>query len=262
MTAPELFGRLAARYEEHFSVPHRRAYDDLAWELTSRFLPPPPGQVVDVGCGVGRWARRFTGLGYEVTGIEPAPEMAARAGLVPGLMVVPCGVEDAQLAAGCAGAVVAMGSIQYAADPVGAIARMAGWLRPGGVLAVLVDSRIALGVELLRAGRDAEAAERLSTGRGVWQAAGVSAGLQLFDRASLVSAVDAAGLDVLAVHGLLVGASVWGRDDLAARLAADYTGQLAAERSLALQPDLADLGKQLLVLARRASWVESGSQTR
>jgi hypothetical protein len=127
---------------------------------------------------------------------------------------------------------------------------MAGWLRPGGVLAVLTDSRIALAVELLRAGKDAEAAERLSTGRGRWRLDEVSAGMHLFDRASLTEAVTAAGLEVTATRGLLIGASVWGREDLTARLTADYDDALAAERSLSQQEDLADLGKQLLAIAR------------
>jgi trans-aconitate methyltransferase len=43
-----------------------------------------------------------------------------------------------------AGMVLAMGSLQYTADPEAAIAHLAGWLRPGGVLAVLVDSLVGL----------------------------------------------------------------------------------------------------------------------
>lgn len=248
MTAAALFATLAPGYEEHFAVPHRRAYDDLAWELTCAALPDPPASIVDVGCGVGRWARRFAARGYDVLGIEPVSEMADRA---EGLRVLRSGVQDVSLPAQSADVVVAMGSIQYAPDPVAAIARMASWLRPEGVLSVLVDSRIALGIELLRAGRPDEAAERLDTGRGHWRLDGMSADLMLFDRASLTAAVREAGLAVESAHGLLVGASIWGRDELTARLSSDYEAQLGAERELAQRPDLADLGKQLLVIATR-----------
>ncbi|MEU8614719.1 hypothetical protein AB0C29_42705, partial [Actinoplanes sp. NPDC048791] len=54
-----LYDALADGYEEHFAVPHRRAYDDLAWEQTAALLPQPPARIVDAGCGVGRWARRL-----------------------------------------------------------------------------------------------------------------------------------------------------------------------------------------------------------
>jgi SAM-dependent methyltransferase len=248
MSAEQLFAKLAPEYEEHFEAPHRRAYDDLAWELTLAALPAAPGTVVDVGCGVGRWARRFLGLGYDVVGVEPVAEMAARAETVPGLRVLRGSVQDMVL--GPVDAVIAMGSIQYTPDPAAAIARMAGWLKPGGVLAVLMDSRVALGVELLQTGKEAEALERLDTRRGLWRLDGMSAELHLVDRSTLTGAVLAAGLELVGVHGLLVGASVWGRDELAARLRADYPAQLAVERALAAREDLVDLGKQLLVIAR------------
>ena len=58
VSAP-LYDRLAPTYVEHFDVAHRRAYDQLAWEMCAAALPDPPAVVVDVGCGVGRWARRL-----------------------------------------------------------------------------------------------------------------------------------------------------------------------------------------------------------
>ena len=72
-----LYDSLASRYEEHFAVPYRRAYDDLAWELVQPLLPRVPGRIVDIGCGIGRWAGRLLDLGHHVVGIEPAPRMAA-----------------------------------------------------------------------------------------------------------------------------------------------------------------------------------------
>jgi SAM-dependent methyltransferase len=249
-----LYDALAADYERHFAAPHRRAYDELAWEFCAAAVGPAPASVVDVGCGVGRWASRLVAAGHRVVGIEPAPAMAARARqrlTGPGFTLVEAPVEDAVLPAGSADVVLAMGSLQYAADPGAAIARCAGWVRPGGAVCVLLDSRQALVLELLAAGRTDEALERLATRRGLWEVGGHAADLHLLDAAELAAAARAAGLDVDRVAGLLVGASAHGRAGLLTRLERDYPAQLAVARRLAGQPALADLGKQLLLIARK-----------
>lgn len=250
MSAP-LYDALAADYDGHFAAPHRRAYDDLAWEVCSGLLRPGD-TVLDVGCGVGRWAQRLVAAGHDVIGIEPAPQMARRAAArLAGttFTLLRTGVEDAVVPP--VDVVLAMGSVQYAADPVAAIGRCASWVRPGGAVCVLVDSRQALVLELLAAGRTDEAIERLTTRRGVWQVGALAAEMHLFDAAELAAAVVGAGLVVERMAGLLVGASAHGRSVLRTRLAQDYPGALGEERRLAGQPALADLGKQLLVVARR-----------
>jgi len=249
-----LYDALAADYDAHFADPHRRAYDDLAWEVCAEVIGAGPAHVVDVGCGVGRWAARLVAAGHRVTGIEPAPAMAAAARrrlAGSDFTMVESRVEDAVLPAGSADVVLAMGSLQYATDPGAAIARCAGWVRPGGAICVLLDSRQALVLELLAAGRTDEALERLATRRAAWQVGSHTAALHLLDAAELAAAVRAAGLSVERVAGLLVGASAHGRAGLLTRLERDYPAQLAVERRLAAEPVLADLGKQLLITARK-----------
>jgi SAM-dependent methyltransferase len=248
-----LYDALAADYDAHFAAPHRRAYDELAWEVCAGVVGPAPADVVDVGCGVGRWAARLVAAGHRVTGIEPAPAMAAaaRSRLAgTGFTLVASRIEDAVLPSGSADVVLAMGSLQYATDPAAAIARCASWVRPGGAVCVLLDSRQALVLELLAVGRTDEALERLATRRGVWRVGSHAADLHLLDAAELAAAVRAAGLDVERLAGLLVGASAHGRAGLLARLERDYPARLAIERRLAAEPALADLGKQLLVVGR------------
>ncbi|WP_457207510.1 class I SAM-dependent methyltransferase [Nocardioides sp. P5_C9_2] len=251
-----LYDRLAPTYVEHFDVVHRRAYDRLAWEMCAEALPGAPAVVVDVGCGVGRWARRLLDAGYAVTGIEPAHGMAdeaerSRPDADDRMTLVRSRVEDVALPLASVDAIVAMGSLQYTEDPAAQIARLAGWLRPGGVLAVLVDGLLALALELMAAGKEEEAATRLATRRGVWRVEDVEADLHLLDAAALHRAYVDAGLEVERVAGLLVGASAFGREDLARRLTSDFEGALAVERGLAAEPALADLGKQLLIVGRR-----------
>jgi SAM-dependent methyltransferase len=254
-----LYDSLAPSYDDHYTVPHRRAYDDLAWGFCTAALPPPPAVVVDLGCGVGRWAERLLSRGYAVVGIEPSPGMAEHAAARlsgwddSGFTLLRAPVEEIDLAPGSVDAVLAIGSLQYTDDPAATLRRAAHWLRPGGTLCVLVDSLQALVLELLAAGRHAEALERLTSRRGTWRVNGAEADLHLFDQAALRSAVVNAGLDVVQVAGLLVGASAHGRAGLNQRLVADFDGALAAERALAGVPAVADLGKQLLMVGRRAA---------
>jgi len=244
-----LFDALAAAYDEHFAAPHRAAYDELAWKRVEAVLPERPGLVVDAGCGVGRWAERLIAMGHRVIGIEPAPAMAQAAReRNPGdqFTLIEGRMEEVELEAQ-GDVVMAMGSLQYTRDPEAAVARLASWTRPGGTVLVLVDSLVALAIELLRAGKREEALDRLRTHQGVWQTDGQSADLHLLHRERLEDAFTVAGLHEVRSYGLLVGASVDGRDQLARSLEEDLEARLTTERDLMSYPELADLGKQLLV---------------
>jgi SAM-dependent methyltransferase len=247
-----LFDALAAEYDEHFAVPHRAAYDELAWERLETALPKEPGLIIDAGCGVGRWAERLIAMGHGVVGIEPAPAMAQAArerDLGDRFTLVEDRMEDVELEVQ-ADVVMAMGSLQYTRDPEAAVARLASWTRPGGTVLVLVDSLVALAIELLRAGKQEEAFERLRTQQGVWQTDGQSADLHLLHRERLEAAFAAAGLQDIRSHGLLVGASIDGREQLAEELEKEPEARLNTERELTAFPLLADLGKQLLLEGR------------
>ncbi|MCB0976971.1 MAG: class I SAM-dependent methyltransferase [Acidimicrobiales bacterium] len=244
----ELYSRLAPTYREDFEVPHRKAYDQLAVEAVRTALEAG-STVVDVGCGVGRWVEWLIDDGHDVIGIEPSPGMAAvcrKADFGPRFELQELDVDSAVIGAASVDAVVAMGSIQYAPNPVRSIARMATWLRPGGSLWVLVDSLGALVGELLRRGDDAQAIERVRTGRGRFGDAECEVEHELFDAAGLAGALGAAGLVDVEVRGLLIGWAALPRDRAQAELVADWDRALARERALSLVPGMADLGKQLL----------------
>jgi SAM-dependent methyltransferase len=254
LDAPAFFGLQAADYEAQFRVAHRHAYDDLAWEYTRSRLPPTPGIVVDVGCGVGRWAGRLVALGHRVIGIEPSTEMADVAeglGFGTNFRVVRASVDEAKLPAGSADAVLAMGSLQYAPTPSRSVARMATWLRPGGWMLILGDSLLALTLELLGAGRVEEAVERARSLTAEFRIANVAVRHWLFTADSLRQWLTEAGLVEVEVCGLLVSWSAFGRDQVTRRLAHDAETICVLDRRLAGLPPLADAGKQLLGMGRR-----------
>lgn len=251
-----LYDALAADYDAHFDVPHRRAYDDLSWEIVIAGLPPAPARLLDIGSGVGRWSERLVKKGYEMVGIEPSGEMARHAEWrLEGqkFELHHCRIEDATLAEASIDAAFAMGSLQYSDDIRASMARVASWLRPGAPAFVLVDSAVALGLELVARGEVDDALMRLESRKGVWVQHGLTADLHLFTRSVLEEAFRQAGFEDIRSHGLLVGASALGRERLMDALTRDYSGQLAIERKLAQSDALVDLGKQLLVTGRRIS---------
>jgi SAM-dependent methyltransferase len=251
-----LYNALAREYEDGFyDAPHRRAYDTLAWEHVSRFLPAHPGLIVDAGCGAGRWVDRLLPLGHQVIGIEPAPEMIKvleRRQYGSRFTLIPQQMEKVAIKTESADVVLAMGSLQYTENPAQMIQRFASWTKPGGIVCVLVDSFVALVLELVHSGKTEEALERLKAARGVWQQQGREADLHLLDRKMLESHFAAAGLTDVLCRGLLVTASALGLAKCREAIASDEAKILWLERQLSEYPMLADVGKQLMVSGRRA----------
>jgi SAM-dependent methyltransferase len=127
-----------------------RDWDHNAWyhRLLLRQVPDGASRVLDVGCGAGALARELARRVDRVDAIDRDPTMAALArSSAPGnLTVVEGDVLTADLPAGGYDAVVSL-SVLHHLPPGPALARMAGWLRPGGVLAVVALPRIDLPAE-------------------------------------------------------------------------------------------------------------------
>jgi len=250
-----LYDMMAPRYDSVFEEPgYRRAYDMLAGEYIGRLLPSEPGMIVDSGCGTGRWARRWLALGHRVVGIEQSPEMIAelrRKNPGIGFRLIRHGMEDAEIEPGSADLVVAMGSLQYVADPARVLSRFRDWVRPGGQVCIYTDSLMALVLELIRMGRPEEAQRRLETRRGVFRQGEAEAQLHLFDRAALETLFASAGLVDVSCHGLLVTASAWDKAGCAEMAAADEEAFLQLERQLMADPTMADAGKHIIASGRR-----------
>lgn len=160
-------------------------------------------------------------------------------------------MEEIELPEGEVDLVLALGSLQYTLDPGRTIERFARWTKTGGWVVVLVDSLVALVLELLAAGKEDEALLRLATRMGTWSQDGQQADQHLLDRESVENAFRNAGLTTVRSRGLLVGIAALGRERLIAQLKDNWQDQMALERKLAESPLLADVGKQLLVTGHR-----------
>lgn len=250
-----LYSAIADGYDDSYAVPsHRRVYDRLAWEHVSALPLPRAAHIVDVGCGTGRWIPAWLARGHHVTGIEQAPGMIdvlRRRNLGSGFSLIETPMENAFLPSQSADLVLAMGSVQYAADPADMIRRFASWTRPGGIVCVYVDSLMALILELVRNGQTDKALEMLSTRRGVFRTGHHAATLTLYDTRLLERHFADAGLVDARCYGLAVGASAAGRAGCTAAMVADEDAAMNVERALSAEALLADAGLHILAIGRK-----------
>jgi SAM-dependent methyltransferase len=100
-----------------------------------RHLPAPRGEarLVDVGCGDGGFLRIARVLGYAARGIEFDPAAAALA-RQQGFEVDVGSLADADLPPASLEQITLSHVVEHLHDPVAALKRLRGWLKPGGRL--------------------------------------------------------------------------------------------------------------------------------
>jgi SAM-dependent methyltransferase len=133
-----------AGYGEDLAAIHAAGFTDLASaaarELIARLRAP--GRVIDLGCGDGTSARLLTDAGHEVLGIDSSPALIAHARRTAPAATFRVGsFVDAELPPDRDAILAAGEALGYALDPRNdaarldhLIARIAGALRPGGLL--------------------------------------------------------------------------------------------------------------------------------
>ncbi len=149
-------------------------------------LLPAGGSALDLGCASGGLLALLRPRAGHLAGLELS-ETAARAAAQIGDEVVQGALEDRDLpfAAGAFDLVVLADVLEHLADPAAALARAAGWCRPGGAILVSVPNV-------------AHWSARLALARGRWpqEESGTfdSSHLRWFTRASLRELLTDAGL--------------------------------------------------------------------
>jgi SAM-dependent methyltransferase len=216
-----------------------------------------PLQVVDAGGGTGGFAVPLAEAGCRVTVVDPSPDSLAaldrradERGLGDRVRGVQGDLESLSslVDAGSADLVLCHSVLQVVDDPAAALRAVAGVLRAGGRLSLLVGNRNAVGLARALAGRPDEAAHALTDPSGRWGAGdGVP---RRWTPDEVAALVHDAGLRVEQLHGVRVVA------DLIPSAALDLepgapAALLALERSLADRPPVRDLATSLHVLAVR-----------
>jgi S-adenosylmethionine-dependent methyltransferase len=208
--------------------------------------------VIDIGGGTGGFAVRVAQLGHRVTVIDPSPDalailgrraeesgvaqlVAARQGdlaSLPGL--VPAGSADV---------VLCHGVLEIVDDPAEALSTLAGVLRPGGVLSLLVNQRHAAVLARAMAGHFHQARAMLDDPA----AAGPT---RRFTPQEIATTLAETGFEVTAMHAVRVFV-----DLVPSSLVDMEPGAAAAlvelEKAVADRPEYLPLGTQLHALATR-----------
>jgi len=94
------------------------------------------GACLDIGCGVGAMFDHLDGAAWRRFGIEPDPDLAGYASAVHGAQVHAGTLDDADFPAAHFDLVTMIDTIYLLSDPLAALRRIHGLLKPGGVLAV------------------------------------------------------------------------------------------------------------------------------
>ena len=228
----------------------------VVWDGLREVLADPgsfsgQARIVDIGGGTGGFAVPLAELGHTVQVIDPSPDALAAldrrardqgvadrvSGQQGDLADLADLVEEADL-------VLCHGVLEVVDDPAAALASIAGVLRPGGHLSLLVAQRHAAVVARAMAGHFQAARELLEadgspTGRGGHR----------FTREELADLLAAAGLDTSVVHAVRVFS------DLVPGSLLDLEPGAAAalvelERAVASRPEYLPLATQLHALAR------------
>ena len=121
-----VLGRTPAAYDPYVDADR---WLDATWPVVRGALAPPPGRVVELGCGPhGGHVPRLRADGYEAVGVDPRAPDAAEFRSMEFERFEPAVAVDA---------LVASTSLHHVADPGEVVERMAAMLTPTGVIVVV-----------------------------------------------------------------------------------------------------------------------------
>ncbi|MGH3371509.1 MAG: methyltransferase domain-containing protein [Nocardioidaceae bacterium] len=227
----------------------------VVWDALQEVLASAESaSVLDIGGGTGGFAVRVAELGHRVTVIDPSPDALA----ISARRADESGVADlvtarqgdlatlpGLVAEGSIDVVLCHGVLEIVEDPAAALSTLAGVLRPGGVLSLLVNQRHAAVVARAMAGHFQQARSLLD------DPAAAGATTRRFTVPEVSAVLAEAGFETTAMHAVrvfvdMVPSSLVDLEPGAASALVDL------ERAVADRPEYLPLGTQLHVLARRA----------
>ena len=205
--------RVAPRYETVYNDTYWQWHDTLTWDYLKKYLPTDANaNVVDLGCGSGKWGRKLLKSGYSVTFVDLSIKMldetqrqVDETGGSEKASYVQCDLMDlAALPADHFALATAMGEpIGCTSEPAKALQQISRLLKAGGTLVATFDNRIAC-IDYYLENRDLGALQQfIRTGRTRWLTRDESEQFELhtFEPAQLRKLCERAGLEVIEMLG-------------------------------------------------------------
>jgi S-adenosylmethionine-dependent methyltransferase len=181
-------------------------------EVLDRHEAGRPASVVDIGGGTGGFAVRVAELGHRVVVVDPSPDalaiLARRAdeGGVAHLVTGRQGDLDdlPDLAGPGADVVLCHGVLEIVDDPAAALVTLAGVLRPGGTLSLLVNQRHAAVLARAMAGHFGQARALLESSSLQPARAGDPSGPHRFTADEITAVLTDAGFEAVSMQAVRV----------------------------------------------------------
>jgi SAM-dependent methyltransferase len=121
------------------AAPILRAFSRRRLALLAAAGARTPGRLLDIGAGRGRFVAEALAVGWQADGIEPS-QRGVEGARALGIELQRAGIDDADVAAGSLDAATLWHVLEHLDEPGPALARIGGWLRPGGLLLVGVPN--------------------------------------------------------------------------------------------------------------------------
>jgi SAM-dependent methyltransferase len=143
---------------------------------------PPPGHLLDIGCGPGLLVDEARVRGWDALGVEPSAWATSQA-QERGITVIQGTIESAVVDEQSVDAVVMADVIEHLPDPLSSMRHVHDWMRPGGIVFVCTPDVGSVFAQVLRR----------------WWWSVLPGHLFYFSRATLGRLMSEAGFDVLQV---------------------------------------------------------------
>jgi S-adenosylmethionine-dependent methyltransferase len=235
----------------------------VVWDALRQALETPGAyagdhaRIVDIGGGTGGFAVPLADLGHRVLVVDPSPDAlaaldrrAAERHVTDRVTGVQGDLADLRDLVDGADVVLCHGVLEIVDDPAAALATIAGVLRPGGTLSLLVAQRHAAVIARAMAGHFQQARALLDPAHPAHREHPGGRAGHRFTHDELSALVVAAGLQVSAVHAIRVFADLVPGSLLDLEPGATQA-LVELERAVAERPEYLPLATQLHLLARR-----------